>query len=58
VLTERLVPEGDLYLARAGRLRIDIDDTNHDSFKVDIIDLFNELIQVTINADVLARGDI
>jgi hypothetical protein len=40
VLTERLVPVGDWYLARAGRLRIYIHDTNHDSFKVDIVDLF------------------
>jgi hypothetical protein len=40
VLTERLVPEGDWYLARAGRLRIDIHDNNHDSFKVDIVDSF------------------
>jgi hypothetical protein len=40
VLTERLVPEGDWYLARDGRLRIDIHDTSHDSFKVDVVDLF------------------
>jgi hypothetical protein len=40
VLTVRLVPEGDWYLARAGRLVIDIHDTNQDSCKVDIVDLF------------------
>ena len=29
VLTERLVPEGSWFKARAGRLRIDIQDYNH-----------------------------
>jgi len=29
VLTERLVPEGKWFKARAGRLEIDIQDSNH-----------------------------
>jgi hypothetical protein len=58
VLTERLVPEGDWYLTRAGRLRINIHDTNHDSWRVDIFDLFKS-VDTGYNkiTDVVGRGD-
>jgi hypothetical protein len=59
VLTERLVPEGIWYLARAGRLSFDIHGTNHDSCKVDIVDLFKCVdISYNRNTDVVGRGDI
>jgi len=34
VLTERPVPEGNWFKARAGHLRIDIQDSKHNSWKV------------------------
>jgi hypothetical protein len=59
VLTERRVPEGDWYLARAGRLRIYIHDTKHDSCKADIVDLFR-CVDIGYNkiTDVVGHGDI
>jgi hypothetical protein len=40
VLTERLVPEGSWFRTRAGHLRIDIQDSNRNSWKVDNDGLF------------------
>jgi hypothetical protein len=59
VLKERLVPEGDCYLARAGRLRINIQDTNHDSWRAAIVDLFKS-VDTGYNkiTDVVDCGDI
>ena len=39
-VTERLVTEGKPVQARAGHLRIDIQDSNHNSWRVDNVDLF------------------
>jgi len=39
VLTKRLVTEGNWYKARVGHLRIDIDESNHNSRRVEFVDL-------------------
>ena len=58
MLAERLVPEGSWFKARAGRLRIDIQDSNHTFGELIMLVYCSSLIgEYNKITDVVRRSD-